>query len=476
VITISGGSASCTVNCQYSLDNGITWNTYYTFNTTANAATVSPPDALPLTPATFYVANVNTVQVRLQSVITAYVNGGYLIQASMTAVQIFIPPISNPVLQYSPYQIAWSAAQGAYSIFNPLDSNNLVTGAGYNNLPDVEDTISGFFTTGPTGYILRLQGISEMSPLNSGTQPFDFNHLWASHKGIGALYSQSVQQYGSVGYFVSDTDIFTIGYDGINVIAGKAKSAIYGWINNKNFEMDSAVGVISINNEPFLAYVLAFYGTTSVDEFVQYFIYRADNKEWYAGQLNPLTGNYTSFNLNLASVQLPSLTLGTSSSIVFNCQGVINSTSGYSTNLYAFPNFPVPPPLYNGPTLIFPAEELGFGKLPTIDALGFYLYSGGNYPISSINLSISVNNVTYNTITLVSNTTFPVVTEYFQEGWNYYFAVPDQQTQGYTGVSPQISLSVRTIRYGTIANVSGDQFIIGKVVMFGTIDPTQRPI
>ena len=216
-VVFSGvGTGQVTLNLQYSIDSGTTWITYYTTTYT------QPSVGQYLQQVSFGgITDVDTIMTRIQAVVTVYASGSITVDFSCYQSALTGGPLGTPIINYFPYQVAWSAAAEAYGIFNPLTVAGLVTGAGFNNIPDIEDNITGFFTTGPTGYILRNQGISEMTPLNSGIEPFDFNHLWASHNGIGAKNIVLAQQYGSVGYFISDTNGFTIGYDGIGTFADR---------------------------------------------------------------------------------------------------------------------------------------------------------------------------------------------------------------------------------------------------------------
>jgi hypothetical protein len=165
------------------------------------------------------------------TLLTNYVGGAILSELNGRLLCMCCDAIVNNVIVYSPFQASWSAGGGQYGIWNPLNAG-LVTGAGFNNLPDVEDRIVGFISVGTTGYIIRKQGITEVSPLNSGIQPFDFNHMWASKKGIGSIYPYTVCQYGSLGAFVSDTGIYTLGYGGLNTIHGNYWNELAGLIAN----------------------------------------------------------------------------------------------------------------------------------------------------------------------------------------------------------------------------------------------------
>jgi hypothetical protein len=467
-INLGTGSGQVTVNVQYSLDSGATWTTFQTYQNTMSAYASSVDNIA--NPVSFNVANLNTIQVRIQVVVVGYVNDTYTATADVTAVNITIPNIANPVVQYFPFQEAWSAAAGAYSIFNPLTVQNLVTGAGYNNLPDVEDTITGFFTVGPTGYIIRQSGITEQTALNSGIQPFDFNILWASHLGIGTAFPASVQQYGSVGYLASDTDIFTVGYDGISTIAGKAKSAIYSFINNSDYTMVSGIGVINTQNEPYLGYVLAFYNSNQIF----YFVYRADTREWMFGTFTADITNFSEFTLNIGLFSLPNISfLILTSNIIFAVSYFNNNLARIETLLATFGNLMNVP--VTEPTLLsFAQEEIGFMKFPTIDSIGLYIYNPNQNPIplsnsSNLQLNINVSGTIFNVFLIEQSQDVPEPATALVPGWQYYVVNP--QNLPYTGVSPQLNITIQQ----TEAEYPPLPITIGKVVLFGSVDGMQRP-
>ena len=177
-----------------------------------------------------------------------------------------------------PFQIAWSADSQQYGVWNVLDISGNPTGAGFNNLPDVEDVITGFQMEGPTCYIYRQQGISEMTPLNSGIQPFNFDHMWASLKGIGTIYANSMSQYGSEGAFLSDTDVFTMGLGGISPITGMAKNAIYNDLYNSNNNVYGLISPLTINGAPDMCYILMFQDITT--GLITFWVYTYSEKNW----------------------------------------------------------------------------------------------------------------------------------------------------------------------------------------------------
>lgn len=462
-VVFSGvGTGQVILNLQYSPDSGTTWITFYTTTYT------QPSTGQYFQQISFgNITNTNTILTRVQAVTTVYASGSITVDFQAYQSVLTGGPFGTPIINYFPYQVAWSAAEEAYGIFNPLTVDGLVTGAGFNNIPDVEDNITGFFTTGTTGYILRNQGISEMTPLNNGIEPFDFNHLWASHNGIGAKNNVMAQQYGSVGYFISDTNGFTIGYDGIATFVDRVKSIVYAELLNSALSFNSAIGVISINNEPFLAWVLAWIDTHNV---LNYFIYRADNKEWYQGSLAFI--GITNPTLNLTAVTLPSLGLSLTSSILFNVQAKQIAAPSFTTNIYGFDNLPIIPiggSSTDATTLIFKAEELGFGKYPTCDSIGLYLYSPVAIDFTNLNIAVSINGITFELISMETGTDSPTPVTQINAGWNYYFCYPTDDNP-YTGITPQLSIIL-----GAVGIVDNQQFVLGKAVIFGTIDATQRP-
>lgn len=105
---------------------------------------------------------------------------------------------------------------------------NVNIGAGFIDFLEVPDSITGVLFIGSTGLIIRSNGCSEVSiNANSGINPFIFNHLWASEHGIGSVYPFSVAQYGPVGIFISQEDIYEYSIGGFKDIAGTAHTAIY---------------------------------------------------------------------------------------------------------------------------------------------------------------------------------------------------------------------------------------------------------
>lgn len=159
----------------------------------------------------------------------------HLIISSTTEIPITAGAAGS--LAFFPQRIRWSNTG-----FNPFDVNgvfgaNLGTqgatfdpsvfvNAGLNDFLDVPDQITGQMFIGRTGYIFRQNGITEISPTGNGTAPFDFNHLWASEQGIGSVYTSTTAQYGNIGIFVANDNIYIIQGQSVQAIGGGARDSI----------------------------------------------------------------------------------------------------------------------------------------------------------------------------------------------------------------------------------------------------------
>lgn len=120
-------------------------------------------------------------------------------------------------------RIRWSPS-GLPTIWDP----NVNIGAGFVDELDVPDSITGAFTVGTTAFILRNNGITEVtSNGGSGTNPFNFNHLWASDRGIGNVFPFGYASYGPLGIFISEDDVYNVSLGGFNRIGANARDAIY---------------------------------------------------------------------------------------------------------------------------------------------------------------------------------------------------------------------------------------------------------
>lgn len=187
-----------------------------------------------------------------------------------------------------PYRIRWSGVNNIAQFDPTVDAT-----AGFQDLLDVGDNLTGFMTIGRTGYILREQGLTEMTPTNSGTAPFQFDHVWRGEKGIGCLHPYSSAVYGTFGCFVGQDDIYMLSGGGFNRIGGKAvnqiMSDITGWRFLAGFPIfGSVVSYLAPFGNPigfpYLCYIISIpvtYGTSQGTTIL--WMYNFATQSWSRG-------------------------------------------------------------------------------------------------------------------------------------------------------------------------------------------------
>lgn len=123
-----------------------------------------------------------------------------------------------------PQRVRWSGVNN----FSQFDSAVDAT-AGFQDLTDIQDFITGFFTLGKTGVILRQTGLTEVVPTNSGTAPFEFQHIWTTNnEGIGCWFPNTSDSFGSYGVFVGREDVYLVDA-GLNItpLGGTQKNRLF---------------------------------------------------------------------------------------------------------------------------------------------------------------------------------------------------------------------------------------------------------
>jgi hypothetical protein len=167
----------------------------------ANAPTVVPGSTGPLSIGAFYLGELNN-QILLANVVVLD-NG------------------SGATFNF-PQRLWWSA-NGIPTQWDPTVN----TSAGFNDFLDVPDVITGIMTIGIAGYLFRSNGITQFTITGSALTPFQFDHLWASRKGIGNVLPWTIAQYGPQGFFASTTQIYKMSVNSFEPIGGTARDAIY---------------------------------------------------------------------------------------------------------------------------------------------------------------------------------------------------------------------------------------------------------
>lgn len=164
-------------------------------------------------------------------------------------------------------RIRWSA-NGLPNVWDPTVN----TGAGFTDELDVPDTINGFMTIGRTGFVFRVNGITEMTSISSGVLPFDFNHLWASDRGIGNVYPWSICNYGPIGVFVATDDIYELSLGGFQKIGGKSRNAIFTDIGNAVASPIASIFPAYSASYPYLTYMLSIPLANNTSKIWCYFV------------------------------------------------------------------------------------------------------------------------------------------------------------------------------------------------------------
>lgn len=186
---------------------------------------------------------------------TAGITSGAFFIGVLAARMLMLSTIEGTLNNGAPYtqRIRWCAS-GQPSIWDP----NVNIGAGFVDLLEVPDNITGFLAIGDkTGFVFRNNGISEMTAVSDGILPFDFNHLWASDRGIGNVLPFSISGYGPLGMFISSDDIYNISIGGFKNVGGVARDAIFQDLANASSTPLSTMVPKWSNGYSYLVYLLA---------------------------------------------------------------------------------------------------------------------------------------------------------------------------------------------------------------------------
>lgn len=172
-----------------------------------------------------------------------------------------------------PYRVRWTNTPPAAN--TPFDPTvNL--GAGLNDELDVPDTITGIMPLGRTGYIYRNNGITEMIPNSSGNG-FDFDHLWASDRGIGNVLPQSLAGYGPMHIFIAGDNAYQLTPNSFTAIGGLAFNAIAK-------DLGMAYGVISATIIPYFSravpYSVYWLTIPLINDTVAHWLYDINEQSW----------------------------------------------------------------------------------------------------------------------------------------------------------------------------------------------------
>jgi hypothetical protein len=160
----------------------------------------------------------------------------------------------------------------AGATFDPTININ----AGFADMLDVNDVITGIMTLGRMGYIFRQQGITEIDPTGNGSAPFDFNHLWASEHGIGNVYPLTIDQYGSYGMFVATNNVYQVTPGNVSPVGAGTRDAI---MLDLSFAVNPPTGVIVPNYSVYRVY-MTYQLFIPQSNGTRVYVYSFDDNNW----------------------------------------------------------------------------------------------------------------------------------------------------------------------------------------------------
>jgi hypothetical protein len=398
-------------------------------------------------------------------------------------------------IETDPYLwLNWSA-EGEYAVWNALDSQGLVTGAGGEQLADISDMLTGLIISNSTAFILHAEGLSYATALQgNATEPFDVNHVSNVNDGQGCPSSQLNTQYDQMGFYVGQSNVFTL-IQGPQAIGTKIAAELFPSLIAESQRSVPFQDVFyqSVNTIPLTVLlnnnVRVFFCVNVAG--VLYF-YDAGTDVWMKMDATPYFPTPSSFGNHhiLKAVSLP-----------------VNSTTGFDGSYqykgtYLYEQFAprlLPPSgnMLDAPVMFvllpelssttdayvtFPAEEISNGRDIIIDAL-FLTCSGipgtqvlitvGGWQSYEGSAPTFVPDLINVGVTLDANATPDSDQEY---------QVFPADGAAITCKAPQVQLMVPAQTPPTYTPPvaypvdSKPQFKFSKLVMFGSFDPNQRPV
>lgn len=106
---------------------------------------------------------------------------------------------------------------------------NVWTGfsAGFSDLLDVPDVLTGLATIGRSTLCFRTNGITLCTPTGQGGSPFIFENMSSAPLGVGNIYPYSLAIFDQFAVFIANNDIYSVNAGlSLTAIGGKAKKKI----------------------------------------------------------------------------------------------------------------------------------------------------------------------------------------------------------------------------------------------------------
>jgi hypothetical protein len=356
------------------------------------------------------------------------------------------------VLQNQDMIFSWSAAEDLDE-WSPVDSSGDVTGAGFAQIADIDDKLTGLIVSNNVAWILRAQGISYATALGSGQQPYQFAHIGLGDQGEGCPLPALAAQYDQTGVYVGNSNVFQISGQ-ITPIGDKIKSALLPLLLTTQ-QIIKAV-IFPAINEGGDTYPLAviLVGTTL-------FLFNVGNQTWMTFEID--------FPNNVGPVVADTLFVGNANTPMFKFPLVVayQVGTGQPVAYQIVEQFPDENALISGnASVTFPQEEVLFGRDVTIDSLYISLWA---------NITEAVDVECYINDTLVG-----VMVLNPGAPWNTLDGRPTEAQLFFTNIggtnvvtakSPQMRLEWPTVNSTNEVN----QLRMSKIQMYCSFDPEQTP-
>ena len=430
----------------------------------ADAITFSPPQNLgPVSAAevggTLYLANLGPMILKYSGPGKFFISSLY---AGVKTLRKFagsliglgnIPQLLNTV-QNADMIFSWSAANNLDE-WAPVTTSGNVTGAGFEQLADISDSLNGLIVSNNTAFILRQEGVSYATALGSGSLPFNVAHIGLGDEGEGAPDRRLVCQYNETGAFIGNTDVFKVS-NGVASIGEKIASNLFNNLATTSGPLGAAACAVNIGAR--IVPIAAFLIGNII------YVYSPDNNTWM--QFSYITP--------VEFVQAPLVLLDVFTNTLSNTTIqrepllalVFYGKTQVSPPLFETIAFTLEEGMVNSfsvtPQVTFPQEEMLFGRDVVINSLYFSMNAAASLPNNTCVLSFYFNGVLFatydlNTVQWNSLSGNPIEVTLYPSSMNVF-----------TTHSPQLQIVANTR--------NGMEVRFSKIQIYASMEPEQRPV
>ena len=412
---------------------------------------------------TIYFANIGPMIIKYSGpdsfqVSTMYNGVGVLRKFAGSLVGLRKLPQLGTVYSNTDMMFLWSGAENLDE-WSPVDSAGNITGAGFAQLADIEDYLTGLIISNNTAFIIRAQGLSYATALGSGTDPFQFAHIGLGAVGEGAQLPQLVCQYNETGAYIGNTDIYAISGQ-IQSIGSKIRASLFTTLNTTSQLLSSNMCAVNLVSDQIqlLGFDIdgSIYTYEPTDQTWMNFTWSYPppptlTEPYNTTQLCTLFGNIggpnsESYGQTLFSLVVQTILSATPQTPAFYAlqEGVANSQS-----------------TSNEAQVTFPQEELVVGRDVTVDSLYILLWGNVSEDVK-VNFNISGQLFASYTLTPDEFNTMagnPIPIQVFPLSGNFTVKAPQLQ-----------------IQIPSLLDTGSGQVRFSKVVLFASVDPNQKPV